>query len=547
MEPQGPNKRTVVVEPFSVDAKRGKGASRKQVQCDPTLRRRGEATHIPLTLRSKMNRSAIVAEENRAAHHDQRIARASSTIDNKAPRATSSATRPKQRKHPMSAQPSKRTSNRPGSAQQHYGYDSEGSCDEAEEAPALSSQVGEYCRGPESRPSSAPPVRVATSLNFNPQSPIIDEDDEEDTINEFSPCSSADVSRSSRPPLPIGRVGRISGPATCADGALLTAPLNCDVGPIIGGLDGLRLDNIREDEDSQSELDECAEESPAEPEQIQPALESNAEESDRQLYLPRPRSAPSARPGSASSTSGSSRTVARPLSAPKWGERLPSDCSMEGGRPSSAPQGRRQPISIESLQALAGLTDDLLGIVPDEGDEKNPDDLDLVESPRLEDYDCTSRRLIDDIDDSDDDNDDAYIMRSIDIAMSRGTDAAHDSARPRVQPVSHETQFHVAHHALARQAIEERPKSALVTRPRSGTKREIVKGSKSKRTDGRNTCTKSGSGKQPGRTMKDMKHKDIVAEALAKDPKRLSRGIPHRPSSATQRESMYLGTVSEQG
>ena len=186
----------------------------------------------------------------------------------------------------------------------------------------------------------------------------------------------------SRPPLPIGRVGRISGPATCADGALLTAPLNCDVGPIIGGLDGLRLDNIREDEDSQSELDECAEESPAEPEQIQPALESNAEESDRQLYLPRPRSAPSARPGSASSTSGSSRTVARPLSAPKWGERLPSDCSMEGGRPSSAPQGRRQPISIESLQALAGLTDDLLGIVPDEGDEKNPDDLDLVESPR---------------------------------------------------------------------------------------------------------------------------------------------------------------------
>merc|ERR1711959_692156 len=67
----------------------------------------------------------------------------------------------------------------------------------------------------------------------------------------------------------------------------------------------------------------------------------------------------------------SSAGVPRPLSATKWGSER-EGCQWTPGhqRPSSAPGDTyaRRPISYESLRALAGLSDELLGILADDSD-----------------------------------------------------------------------------------------------------------------------------------------------------------------------------------
>jgi len=224
----------------------------------------------------------------------------------------------------------------------------------------------------------------------------------------------------------------------------------------------------------------------------------------------------------------------------------------------------------------------VLGIVPDDGDEHNLDDLDLLESPRCEmsdailDYEIEHGRatrpqsglrqscsveneldlILDDDEDYNSEEEDEYAMRSVDVAMSRGADAPRDAGRLRLaQTVIHEDDedfnechrpvLHTREPMLASHSA--RPKSA-VDRPKSGKTRDALgsKGSKSKRATAGSGNTKSG--KQM--SVKSMKHKDLVAEALAKDPKsyRQTRGPrqnvewTHRPTSAQQRE-MYLGTT----
>jgi len=369
-----------------------------------------------------------------------------------------------------------------------------------------------------------------------------------------------------RPPLPAGRV---FVDATVVDQN--PAPLCCDVGGIDRG-----NEKLLEDEEATTEPA-----SPASSHSLERSVYGSPNDSDRQMYRPRPTSAPMQRPGSATSASG---RRARPLSAPKWGERAPSDALDE--RPESL---RRQPVSGESLQALAGLTDDLLGIVRDDGDENNLDDLDLIESPRcdmsdaMRDYEIEHGRavppaadsrlrksnslesemhtlgIIDD-DEEDEDQDDydseeenEYAMRSVDVAMSRGSDAPRDAGRLRLaqQPVILEDELDITDcHIPVRQAREPRPatsharpKSAVLDRPWSGKSRDGSgsKVSKSKRVSGGSSGRSS---KPAGRVAKG--HRDLVAEALAKDPKRYRRQSSvewnHRPTSAQQRD-MYLGTT----
>jgi len=252
----------------------------------------------------------------------------------------------------------------------------------------------------------------------------------------------------------------------------------------------------------------------------------------------------------------------------------------------TAPMGRRQPISCESLLALAGLTDDLLGIVPDDGDEHNPDDLDLVESPRLEmskemiDYENTRRNntpprarvtMEGHDDELDSDEEDDYAMRSVDVAMSRAADAPREAGRLRLglihedQPIQKTIQKTIQERSIEEDLLnfgedfdlEEdevgmpyrsqadvpsyqdiyedrslsscapRPKSAMVVRPSQKVNKPNGKGGRGKRApDSRAPPPpREGSARSRQGAGRSMKHRDLVAEALAKDPKKLSRGM----------------------
>jgi len=534
-----------------------------------------------------MNRTAIAVQEASAERHAQRIARASSSIDNRVSKASSSS-RTKKRSvigptaynRPGSAAG---RSSRPGSAlsggrrsfTSNGHYDSEEEEEEVEdetealtggahEAPALSSEVTGYCR-PSDRPCTAPLAReqgyfsgyVPSDENImeDEEEGIMQDDGDEDEDEQISEATGffrgltleeTTPPKGTKPPLPAGRPA--GAPILERKLPSHSPPrelLNCNVGPMA---------HLNGEESS-----------------ITAPVERN-------VYRPRPRSAPMSRPDSATSASGKRE---RPLSAPKWGERPPSGLD---GRPSSE---RRAPISTESLRALAGLTDDLLGIVNDEGDEHNPDDLDLVESPRLEGLDEAEeeynkqagksvRHLEEeesialDEDDYSSEEETEYNFRSLDVAMSRAADAPRDAARLRLgvhsQNIIHEDycmdEAPPAPMAPAPMdrftaGVNSRPKSAVVQRPRSGVSRKASGKTTSKTNGGAKKGDQSRvsfyaeqSGSVRERPMSGKvrggrsKHNDLVAAALAKDPKKLSRGmgcLDYRPTSASS--ELYLGTL----